>query len=871
MASAPIDVKVVVQGQGQLDKLANSMGKVEKQASKVQGAVPKASNNIRGFGKASQLASGGIKVFGAAIKSALGPLTALAAGVAGVTAAFRTISGQDFAIAKLKTLGVETDALIGNLKQVSDELNGSASVADLTGAAYDVASAGFADAADNALVLKAAALGAAGGFTDMNTAGNALTSVLNAYGMSADQAEKVMDQCVQTQNDGKIVVAEYAENIGKVASAAAGLKVPLEEVNAAIAQSTAAGVKADVAFTGVKSALARLASGEASKALEGTGLQIDAASVAADGLIGTLKKMKAAGLDTGQIFKALGTEAAPALLPLLNNLDKTEQLLENQANAAGTAAQAQLTATDTIQGAWKQVTTAFENFFADQSALADLLKVALQGLALSLNIVAEALNFVLTPLKGLAGILSGVIKEVNKFGKSFKDAFKDNKEINKTNNEVKEIGESTKQVEKNVSATTLSTEQLADAQKQVTARIQETTAELDRHLKAQIQTAQLQADLTQERFKTEEAINNVFLEQAKTQLDSAKSAGERQKAAKEIYDLTVKQAELELKATEAAIKASLNKVRAQRDLLVLKQREVQLAVSLARAEGFATKEHEKALHIATESVKIANQQLKISEQIAKEQLKQATALYDSKRLAAQAAFEQNKVWEASEGAAHAAGKFARNMERGAAAAQKAASASNKAGGGVSSTSRGFSFTVNSPLLAEARRLEQEANDKRASEKSGLPLEYYELQRKQQAFKDLAERSKAYIYTQSGRKVLVTRPTVDLLNSGAANTIAKMKEMQKQTAAANTAPNGAAYNPNNVNYAMAKYGSNRNAGFVNQQVNVTTGPVQQMDGNNYVTLQQATSMSQSAARQGAQMALTQIKTDPGTRRSIGVGS
>ena len=38
--------------------------------------------------------------------------------------------------------------------------------------------------------------------------------------------------------------------------------------------------------------------------------------------------MKAAGLDTGQIFKALGTEAAPALLPLLNNLEKTEQLLE---------------------------------------------------------------------------------------------------------------------------------------------------------------------------------------------------------------------------------------------------------------------------------------------------------------------------------------------------------------------------------------------------------------------------------------------------------------------------------------------------------------------------------------------------------------
>ena len=541
----------------------------------------------------------------------------------------------------------------------------------------------------------------------MNTAGNALTSVLNAYGLSADQAEKVMDQFVQTQNDGKIVVTEYAENIGKVASAAAGLKVPLKEVNAAIAQSTAAGVKADVAFTGVKSALARLASGEAAKALEGTGLQIDAASVAADGLIGTLKKMKAAGLDTGQIFKALGTEAAPALLPLLNNLEKLEQLLENQENAAGTSGEAHLTATDTILGAWKQVTTAFQNFFADQSALADLLKVALQGLALSLNIVAEALNFVLTPLKGLAGILSGVINEVNKFGKSFKDAFKDNKEIKKTNEEVKEIGESTKQVEENVSATTLSTEELAAAQKQVTTAIQESTAELDKQAQAQASVAQLQADLAQERFKTEKAINNVFLEQAKTQLDSAKNAGERQKAAKDIYDLTVKQAELELKATEAAIKASLDKVRAQRDLLVLKEKEVQLAVSLAQAEGTVTKEHEKALQTAKEAVKLANQQLKLSGQIAKEQTKQARALFDSQKNAAKAAYEQNRVWKASEGAAQAAGSYASNMERGAAAAEKAASAAASAGprgGSGNGSVSGGSYATQIPKeLAEMMR------------------------------------------------------------------------------------------------------------------------------------------------------------------------
>ena len=115
----------------------------------------------------------------------------------------------------------------------------------------------------------------------------------------------------------------------------------------------------------MKTALARFASGEAQKALEGTGISITAASVEAEGLVGTLRKLVDAGLDTGEIFKALGTEAAPALLPVLNNLEKYEELLENQKNSAGAAAKAQATAADTIQGAWKQVTTAFQNLFSE--------------------------------------------------------------------------------------------------------------------------------------------------------------------------------------------------------------------------------------------------------------------------------------------------------------------------------------------------------------------------------------------------------------------------------------------------------------------------------------------------------------------------
>ena len=407
MASAPVDIPVQVKGLSDIEKLTRRMQALEKEVTRLQTATPKAANGVRGFGRSAKGAAGGVKALGASVKAALGPIAPFLAAIAGVGAAFNAIKNQDFAEAKFESLGGNADQLVTNLQAVSNELQGTASVAELTGAAYDVASAGFSSAAEASLVLKAASLGATGGFSDLNTVANATTSVLNAYGLSAAEAGKVVDQFITTQNQGKIVVAEYAQNIGKVASAAAGLGVPLSEVNAVIAQATASGVQADVAFTGLKGALARLASGEAAKALKGTGIEIDAASVKADGLFGTLKKLE--GLDTGQIFKALGTEAGPALLPVIQNLEKYEELLKGQEQANGVAAAAAATASGTIEGAWKRVTVAFENLFADQSELGQLIRGTLLVAAATVEALAAAFKILVTPIRAAIEYIGQIV------------------------------------------------------------------------------------------------------------------------------------------------------------------------------------------------------------------------------------------------------------------------------------------------------------------------------------------------------------------------------------------------------------------------------------------------------------------------------
>ena len=405
MAEGVVSVKLETKGQSELDRLTSKIKALEKNVEVLNAKNATLTKGLGPVAKGATAFANSLKAVGAAATTALGPLAPLLATVAGLSAAFQTLSGQDFSNAKVESLGVNAEVLNKELQIVTKELQGSASVAELTAAAYDVASAGFTNAADAAKVLKAASQAATGGFSDINTVGNAATSVLNAYGKSASDAQALVDGFIQTQNDGKIVVEEYAQNIGKVASAAAGLQVPIEEVNAVIAQSTAAGVQAEVAFTGLKGALARLASGEASKALKDFGIEINSSTIASDGLLGTLKKLE--GLDTGTLFKALGTESGPALLPVLQNLERFEELLENQKDAAGTAAEAQAKASNTIQGAWKRLTVAFQNLFSDQSELGEVLK----GTLLAAAATVEAL---VTAFKALASVGRGVAEGIGR-------------------------------------------------------------------------------------------------------------------------------------------------------------------------------------------------------------------------------------------------------------------------------------------------------------------------------------------------------------------------------------------------------------------------------------------------------------------------
>ena len=99
---------------------------------------------------------------------------------------------------------------------------------------YQVLSAGVPEG--NALeFLAVAAKAAVGGATDVETAVDGLTTVLNAYGLEAKEVTHISDLMFTVVRDGKTTYAQLAENIAKVAPIAKVAGVTIEDLSATIA------------------------------------------------------------------------------------------------------------------------------------------------------------------------------------------------------------------------------------------------------------------------------------------------------------------------------------------------------------------------------------------------------------------------------------------------------------------------------------------------------------------------------------------------------------------------------------------------------------------------------------------------------------
>lgn len=223
--------------------------KMDGATSKLGSAIEKTTDKLKGMEKSFGKVGKGL------MKKVTAPL--VGAGVAGTKMALDLEHG----IKKVTTLADAEILPASKIKKEVREISDASGIAqtEIAEAAYSALSAGV----DSANVMEFVRSGidlTRAGFTDMETAIDATTTVLNAYGDKAYEVSKIHDIFVQTQDKGKISVDELGKNIGRVIPTASSLGVNLDQLGASYAILTAKGQNAQLATTNINAMLGELGS-----------------------------------------------------------------------------------------------------------------------------------------------------------------------------------------------------------------------------------------------------------------------------------------------------------------------------------------------------------------------------------------------------------------------------------------------------------------------------------------------------------------------------------------------------------------------------------------------------------------------------------
>lgn len=219
-----------------------------------------------------------------------GGLIGAAALVAPVAGALKVAATWEDSLAKISTMTKMTTAEVRAKWQkdffaIARETG--ADLDDIGEAAYQALSAAVPEEKLTGF-LKTSVLASKVGFTTTLQAVDGMTSAMNAFGVSAEQAGNMM---MAAQIKGKTTIGQIAGSIGQIGPIAASMGMKFEEVQAALAGMTQTGSKTEEAFTGIRSILVSTAkqTEQQQKALAKLGIQFSTDTIRQFGFIKSLQ------------------------------------------------------------------------------------------------------------------------------------------------------------------------------------------------------------------------------------------------------------------------------------------------------------------------------------------------------------------------------------------------------------------------------------------------------------------------------------------------------------------------------------------------------------------------------------------------------
>ncbi|EYB68936.1 hypothetical protein DEIPH_ctg013orf0043 [Deinococcus phoenicis] len=376
---------------GYLGEVTRELGRMDRAMTtpgRLQGLFGGLSQGIRSSGLLGMLGDlggglGGIEGRLGSVAAAAGPVgiaiggvtAAIGVGIGVVNRAVNEYAKLEYALAKISTLTDKTPAQLGAVKteilSLSREIGMSyEDLAEGVRGAIGASVRGTEEMSQALSFTREAAKLAVAGNTTTAASVDLLSSVMNAYKLSASDTRSVSDGLFAAIRDGKMEVNELTQSMGLVTAMSADLGVPLQVVNAALATMTANGIKTSSAVDYLRSALSSIQkpSSEAATLADNLNLKFDAQALASKGLVKFLQDVIVATKGNKEQMAILfgGVEALSAVTSIASgNFDRMKTNLENQAKAAGSTEAAYNKMAGTIQKESDRVAANWKTLWAN--------------------------------------------------------------------------------------------------------------------------------------------------------------------------------------------------------------------------------------------------------------------------------------------------------------------------------------------------------------------------------------------------------------------------------------------------------------------------------------------------------------------------
>lgn len=806
------------------DNVSATLSKVDGQAKKLnktfvdsKGKLRNASGQFVAMSKTAGTARQSFKLLGTTFSTYLAPLVAFGAAVKGVTDSLAVFSDRQ----------KDTAALANGIKGMTTD--GNAALASLKASADELGKATLFNEEDFTKGFKL--------LTSFKTIG--VSSYEEVAGTAADMAQ-VLDQDV---NSVLLQVAKALEapEVGLTALQRSGTRftdAQKKQVKAMVAANKTAEAQAFILKE-----LQRQYGG--------------AAGEAAKGFAGAMDTL---GEETRDAMEALGGFVAPAITAgikaLSAGIQAVSSFFKNLANAVLPSA----------QKAFAPILEVMRNIF-ERIDLEKVANVIGNILVVGAKTFYDALSLI-TPV--LAKIAEGMffLLENSPFGFMVKGIMKVAEHLGLTQPLVNELEEGAKGAAKGFQDIPPAVDAAVEAQKRKINSLKTSVGLVEQEkqaIQAQEQAYQNSVKITDSRLNAEKEINTLNLQQLENAYKNAETAKERLRIAGEIF-------KAELEGAKIAYEQTLNRIEAEKQALEFRRQAAAVEIDIIKAKGALNAEmaanDEKAQAILEktqdlvdaqrQNVQVIDGQIRAQGQIAENQKLAAQAVLTQKENQAKVKYEQTLINdEIVKGKTEAQNFGSKILEssghsdRLKTSTQSVATNASNAAGNFIRVATAADQAANS--IARAAAAQRSLNAARSQRSSSSSSSSTTTTVQQAAGGYNLGSFKAF-----ARGGVVKGPTLGLIGEGG-----EPEYIIPQSKAAGFA----------ANFLSGKRGASAIPGFAeggmavpsSASVNIQTGPVTQMDGQNFVT----TSDLGAAVEAGVLQVMDMMRRDQMTRSSMGL--